>query len=255
MMGKTVLITGASGGIGYEFVKLFAKDGYDIVLVARSEDKLNRIKSEFNDVNVTVISKDLIKKDSAVELYKEVKERNIKVDVLINNAGFGLMGEFEKLDIEKQVSMIELNNRALTELTYYFLTDMKKRGSGKILNVASTAAFQPGPNMAVYFASKAFVLYFSEALVEELKGSGVTVTTLCPGPSKTNFSKVANLEKSIMFSKMMSAESVAKLGYKGLIKGKRVVIAGKMNKLEVYAVKILPRALAAKAAKFITKNK
>lgn len=253
-MKKTVLITGASSGFGYEFVKLFIKDNYDLILVARNIEKLEEIKNEFPSSEIIVIQKDLTQPSSVKELYYEIREKGLNVDVLVNNAGFGLLGEFDKLDVDRQINMIQLNISALTELTHYVLQEMKLRGSGKILNVASTAAFQPGPLMAVYYATKAYVLSLSEALVEELKGSGITVTTLCPGPSKTNFAKVANVEKTKMFSRVMRADVVARLGYNALMRGQRVIIAGTLNKIGAYSAKFLPRSFVAKIAKAITRE-
>ena len=248
-MNKTALITGASSGFGYEFVKLFVKDNYNLILVARNIEKLEEIKREFSGVEITVIQKDLTLPGAVKEIYGKIKEKGLNIDVLVNNAGFGLLGEFDKLDIEKQSNMIQLNVSVLTELTHYALREMKERKSGKILNVSSTAAFQPGPLMAVYFATKVYVLSFSEALVEELKDTGITVTTLCPGASKTNFGKVASVEKTKMFKKAMEADIVTQLGYNALMRGQRVIITGTLNKIGAYAVKFLPRNLAAKVAK------
>jgi len=254
-MSKTVLITGATSGLGYEFVKLFANDGFNLVLVARNEQKMKEIKDKFKNVEVTIISKDLSLPDSVKEVYEEVKKRNINLDVLVNNAGFGLLGNFDQLDIRKQTEMIQLNITALTQLTYYFLPEMKKKKSARILNVASTASFQPGPLMAVYYATKAYVLSFSEALVEELRGSNVTVTTLCPGATKTNFGAVANVENTKMFSNAMSSEVVAKQGYSALFKGKRVIITGTLNSIGAYAAKFFPRSITAKIAKYVGQEK
>lgn len=254
-MNKTVLITGATSGLGYDFVKLFANDNYNLVLVARNTEKMQQIKKAYSHLNVTVISKDLSSRDAAKEVYEEIKEQGIHIDVLVNNAGFGLMGKFDKLDLQEQVNMIQLNVTALTELTHYFLPLMKERNSGRILNVASTAAFQPGPLMAVYYATKAYVLSFSEALVEELSGSGVTVTTLCPGATKTNFGSVANVEGTKMFSRAMTSDLVAKEGYAGLMAGKRVIITGSVNKLGALSAKFLPRSIAAKVAKYVAGEK
>lgn len=254
-MKKTALITGATSGLGYEFVKLFANDGYNLVLVARNEQKLEEIKQDFINVEVTAIAKDLSVPGAAKEVFQEVEKSGASIDVLVNNAGFGLMGKFDELDIHKQVEMIQLNITALTELTYYFLPKMKQRNDGRILNVASTAAFQPGPLMAIYYATKAFVLSFSEALVEELKGSNVTVTTLCPGATKTNFGAVANVEKTKMFSQAMASDIVAKRGYEALMSGKRVIITGGLNKAGALGAKFMPRSLAAKIAKYVAGEK
>lgn len=254
-MKKTALITGATSGLGYEFVQLLAKEQYNLIVVARNEEKLLSIKSEFPLLNVTTIPMDLSKPGSVRKLVEEIQEKELQVDVLINNAGFGLLGKFDELNVEKQLEMIQLNISALTELTHAFLPQMKKQKFGQIMNVASTAAFQPGPMMAVYYATKAYVLSFSEALVEELAGTGVTVTTLCPGATKTNFGSVANVEKTKMFSKAMDATTVAALGYNGMKKGKRVVITGGSNKIGATAAKFLPRSTAAKIAKYVAGDK
>lgn len=254
-MTKTALITGATSGLGYEFVKLFANEGYNLVLIARNTKILEEIKETFSNNEVTVITKDLSASGAAKEVFEEVDGLGIDIDVLVNNAGFGLMGKFDELNIQKQLNMIQLNIGALTELTYYFLQKMKLRNSGKILNVASTAAFQPGPLMAVYYATKAFVLSFSEALVEELSDTSITVTTLCPGPTKTNFGSVANVEKTKMFSNAMDSTIVAKKGFEALMCGKRVVITGGLNKAGAYGAKFMPRSLAAKIAKNVAGEK
>ncbi|MET3195710.1 SDR family oxidoreductase [Bacillus sp. OAE603] len=254
-MKKTVLITGATSGLGYEFVKLFANDGYDLVLVARNTQKLEEIKLTYSNLNVSIISKDLSVPGSAKEVFEEVESLGIEIDFLVNNAGFGLLGKFDELDINKQLNMVHLNVMALTELTYYFLPKMKKKNFGKILNVASTAAFQPGPLMAVYYATKAFVLSFSEALVEELSETNITVTTLCPGATKTNFGSVANVEDTKMFSQAMNSSNVAKTGYLSFMKGERVVITGTFNKIGAYSAKFLPRSLSAKIAKYVAGEK
>ncbi|NRD76866.1 SDR family oxidoreductase [Bacillus sp. BRMEA1] len=254
-MKKTALITGATSGLGYEFVKLLSKDGFDLVLVARNQQKLEEIKQTFSNIQVTVIAKDLSIAGAAKEVFREMEDKQIDIDILVNNAGFGLMGKFDELDIHKQTEMIQLNITALTELTYYFLPGFKRKNHGRILNVASTAAFQPGPLMAVYYATKAFVLSFSEALVEELNGSGVTVTTLCPGATKTNFASIANVEGTKMFSNAMSSDIVAQKGYEAMMSGKRVVITGGLNKAGAYSAKFLPRSLAAKIAKYVAREK
>jgi short-subunit dehydrogenase len=253
-LNKSALITGATSGLGYEFVKLFANDGYNLVLVARNEEKLEEIKKTFSNIEVTVITKDLSIYGAAKEVFKEVEKKGIDIDVLVNNAGFGLMGKFDELDIQKQMEMIQLNITTLTELTYYFLPRLKEK-RGRILNIASTAAFQPGPLMAVYFATKAFVLSFSEALVEELKDSNVTVTTLCPGATKTNFGNVANVEGSKMFSRAMESDQVARKGYQALMRGKRVIVTGGLNKAGAFGTKFMPRSVTAKIAKYVTGEK
>lgn len=254
-MPKTALITGATSGLGYEFVKLFAKDGYNLVIIARNKQKMEQMKKSFQSIDVTIIDKDLSVPNAAKEVFEEVEKQGITIDVLVNNAGFGLLGNFDELDIQKQKDMIQLNVATLTELTYYVLKKMKQKNEGKILNIASTAAFQPGPLMAVYYATKAYVLSFSEALVEELSASAVTVTTLCPGPTKTNFGSVANLEGTKMFSNPMNSELVAKQGYNALMNGKRVIVTGGLNKVGVLAAKFLPRSVAAKVAKSVARKK
>jgi len=250
-MQRTALITGATSGLGYDFVQLFAQDGYRLVLVARDGQKLEEIKRSMQRVEVITIAKDLSAPHAASEVFAELEERHIAIDVLVNNAGFGLMGLFDELDIQKQILMIQLNIAALTELTHYALKQMKARNSGRIMNVASTAAFQPGPMMSVYYATKAYVLSFSEALVEELAGTAITVTTLCPGPTRTNFGAVANVEGTKMFSAAMPSNVVAKQGYQALMAGKRVIITGGMNRAGALAAKFLPRSWAAKMAKYV----
>ncbi|UOQ43791.1 SDR family oxidoreductase [Halobacillus salinarum] len=256
-MKPTALITGASGGIGYELAHLFAKAGYNLIIVARSEDKLIALKNELHDHPVTVIAQDLSKTGGAEKLYNRVKELGHTVQVLVNNAGFGLNGKFDELPLAEQQQMLQVNVASLTELTHLFLPDIKAAPlfdiPKGILNVASTAAFQPGPRMAVYYASKAYVLSFSEALVEELQGTGVTVTTLCPGATETNFFKRANAENTKLVNTTMSAEAVAKSGFLGFVKGKRVVIPGTLNQTLSIAAKVMPRSFSAKLAHYVDK--
>ncbi|OZM58041.1 short-chain dehydrogenase [Lottiidibacillus patelloidae] len=254
-MTKTALITGASSGLGYEFVKLFAKDGYNLVLVARNEKKLNEIKQTFNNINITIIKKDLSLKGASKEIYEELKTEGISIDVLVNNAGFGLLGSFDELSVEKQTEMINLNISTLTQMTHYFLPEMKRKGSGKILNVASLAAFLPVPMMAVYAATKAYVLSFSEALNEELNGRNISVTALCPGATKTNFGSVANAAETKVFKEAMEAEVVAKQAYKALLSGKSTVITGSLNKASALGVKFLPRKAVPKISKRMATKK
>lgn len=247
-MNKVVLITGASSGIGYEFVKIFAKEHYDMVLVSRSEDKLRKIKKSIEQhykVSVTVIPKDLSKKDAAQDVFQEVKNKGIHVEILINNAGFGDFGNFVDSNWNKQYEMVQLNIVALMQMTKCFMKPMIKEGHGRILNVASTAAFVPGPFLSNYYASKAFVLSFTEAVSEELKGSEVTITALCPGPTETGFVERADLGKSKLFRtlKVAKASDVAKYGYKNLMKGKTVAVHGIQNKALALGTKITPRNL------------
>jgi len=248
MQNKTALITGASGGIGYEFAKLLAKDCAVLVLVARSLDRLLEVKKELesiSDVSVSVmtIAKDLSKPGVAEEIYRELKNENISVDILINNAGIGNLGKFADTDWQKDAEMISLNIVALTHLTKLFVKGMIERRSGKIVNVASTAAFQPGPLMAVYYASKAYVLSFSEAIANELKGTGVNVTVLCPGPTATGFVKAAAMEESRLFKirRPAKAVDVARYGYEAMIKGKTVAIHGIISKIVAFSTRLAPR--------------
>ncbi|MEX0680988.1 MAG: SDR family oxidoreductase [Balneolales bacterium] len=245
---QTALITGASSGIGYELSKVFAAGGFNLILVARNQVQLETIASGFRQsdgVNVAVCPADLSKPAAAQELYDELQAQKVEVDVLVNNAGFGLNESFTTTDMVRQEEMIRLNITALVQLCRLFGADMENRGSGKILNVASTAAFQPGPFMSTYYASKAYVLMFTEALHTELKPRGVLVSTLCPGPTKTGFFRQADMQSSFLAGNMlvMPADKVARAGYRGLIKGKRVIIPGLLNKAGVFAVRFFPRSL------------
>ncbi len=242
---KTVLITGASNGFGEEFAKLFAKDGYNLVLVARSEEKLKQIGYGLQDAygleKVCVITSDLSRPESPEEIYEELKREGVNVDVLVNNAGVGVHGEFEFTDLEREVDMLQLNIVTLVKLTKLFLPDMRMRGEGKILNVASVVSFMPAPLMAIYGATKAFVLSFSEAIANELKGSGITVTALCPGASDTDFFNKADAENSRAANGSLSnPEDVAKDGYKALMNGELKVVSGLMNKVQAAASNIIP---------------
>lgn len=246
MERKTALITGASGGIGLELAVRLAKEGYQLVLAARSEKKLLEIKQELSPHPVMVKRKDLSRMEEVHELYQELQNEGIKVDLLINNAGFGLFGEFHQTSAEEELNMIDLNIKTVTLLTKLILPDMLKEGRGQILNVASTAAFQPGPLMAVYYATKAYVLSFSEALEEECKGTGVHVSVLCPGPTSTGFSERAELGSSKLFqSGVMTSGQVADSAISGLRKKKTVIIPGNKNKLLAQAVRFMPRKTVA----------
>jgi uncharacterized protein len=228
-MAKTALITGASGGIGKEFAIIHAEKKGDLILVGRSEGKLNALKEEVEQkygIKAVVIVKDLNQPNAAHELYDRVKNSGLEVDYLINNAGFGGIGNFHERDIKEDMAMIQLNVEVLTELTHYFLQDFTKKKAGKILNVSSTASLLPGPLQAVYFATKAYVTSFSNAISEELKGTGITVTNLMPGATDTDFGKISGMDKTIMFDKTASAKKVAEDGYNGMINGKLDVISG-----------------------------
>ena len=251
---KTALITGASGGIGYELAKLFAAEGYNLVLVARSKDKLEKHAEEMKRLGspaVTVLAKDLAELDAPEEIYKETERAGITVDVLVNNAGFGARGPFLQSDLDDDLDMMQLNMVALTHMTKLYLPQMVARAAsgrpGRIMQVASTAAFQPGPFMAVYYASKAYVLSFSEALYEELQGTGVTVTCLCPGATTTGFAERAQMTDVIFFKKgAMDAKTVAQKGYRALMAGKPIAITGAKNWLSAQSVRLGPRALVRK---------
>jgi uncharacterized protein len=253
------LITGASGGIGHDMALLAAADGKNLILVARSADKLEVLAEEIrknNNSDVIVIDSDLSDVTGVDSLISEIISKDIKIDILINNAGFGDFGDFAKADLGKNMEMIRLNISALTQLTHFAMQGMLKSGSGKIMNVASTAAFMPGPGMAVYYASKAYVLSFSEALTRELKGSGVTVTTLCPGPTDTDFAASAGLGKSLMHRMLPPATSmqVAKAGYKAMMKGKALEIPGFMNRLSTMTPRFTPRSMVRNMIYGIHKN-
>ena len=248
-MNKTALITGASGGIGYELARIHAESGGNLVLVARNKEKLDELKGELEEkhgITVYTIRKDLSLHGAAYEVYNKVNELNIEIDYLINNAGIGDVKHFAVTDWPKQERMINLNITTLTQLTRLFLPDMITRGSGKILNVASVASFVPGPTMSVYFASKAFVLSFSEAVAEEVRGKGITVTALCPGPTESDFHTVAHDGNKTKDRKMPTSREVAGYGYRAMLKGKVVAVPGPDNKILVALIWFLPRSLIAR---------
>jgi uncharacterized protein len=250
---RTTLVTGASSGIGLELTKLFARDGFDLVLVATDEARLAKIADEMAqqfDVTVTVMQKDLSRPTAAGEIYRELQSKGIEVDILVNNAGFSVYGPFSETDSRDEMEMMQVNMITLTQLTKLFLPAMLKRNSGKILNVASTAAFTPGPFDAVYCASKAYVLSFSEAIAEEVRGTGVSVTTLCPGPTKTEFAKRAEMTNTKIFQgRLSSAAEVAEEGYRALLQGRTTVVVGLANRLMVFSLRFSPRNLVARVAK------
>jgi len=251
-MDRTALITGASTGIGFELSQLFARDHFNLVLVARDKLKLTRLADDLicrYGISVTVIEKDLSDPAAPVEIYEELQKHSLSIDILVNNAGTGVYGLFAESDLDEQLRALRLNIMALTSLTHLFLPGIKSR-KGKILNVASTAAFQPGPLMGCYFASKAYVLSFSEAMANEVRNSGVTVTALCPGPTRTHFQTrtgTQNIRESVV---MMEASLVARIGYRGLMEGKTVVVPGLVNKILVCLVRFFPRDLVTRAARF-----
>src|ERR1044072_426256 len=223
------LITGASAGLGAEFARQCVARGDEVILVARRKDRLNALAAELGKAQVIAV--DLAKPKAAAELLKEIKSRGLWVRTLINNAGFGLRGRFDALPLDRQLEMIDLNIRSLTNLAFAVIDDMRAHGGGAILNVASTAAFQPGPNMAVYFATKAYVLSFTEALHEEWKDRGIKVSALCPGPTRTEFGDVAGIKSLGQFDRLaMDSEPVVRAGLEGLAANRAVVIPGAVNK-------------------------
>lgn len=250
---KTALITGASFGIGQELARIFARENHNLVLVARSADKLRQLASELEKAHGTrslILASDLTEPGSPAYLLDQTTRADIQVDVLVNNAGFGQYGMFAESDLEECLRQIQLNVTTLTHLTRLYLPGMIERKSGRILNVASTAAFQPGPLMAVYFATKAYVLHLSEALANELHGTGVTVTCLCPGPTATEFHKRANAtgQRLLKFG-AMDPRTVAEDGYRALMAGKPVVISGFKNWLVAQSVRFSPRRMVTAIAR------
>jgi uncharacterized protein len=248
MNHKTALITGASSGIGYELAKLFAQDHYDLVLVARTAGKLAQLATELqrlHGISAKPIALDLTAAPAPQFLFDQLQREGIAVDILVNNAGYGKFGEFANVPLEESLGQIQLNITALTHLTKLFLGPMIERRAGKIMNVASTAGFQPGPLMAVYYATKAYVISFSEALANEVSARGVTVTCLCPGATDTGFQGRAGTENTMLFRKLrpMDAKAVALDGYRGLMTGKTLVISGFRNWLLAEATRFGPRKL------------
>jgi hypothetical protein len=256
----TVLITGSANGIGYQLARIFAHEHYNLVLVDRLAEKLNKIAIEFQKefgISVKPIIRDLSLSTSPEEIFTELQQAGIKIDILVNNAGFGTYGLFNETNLNIELEMLQVNLVCLTHLTKLFLKEMVKQGHGKILNVASAAAFQPGPLMAVYFATKAYILSFSEAIANELEGTGVTVTVLCPGSTISGFHERTGMADSKLLKgkKMMDAETVAQMGYDALIKGKTIVIPGFMNKLMSKCVRFIPRKLVTKIVRSMQEDK
>ena len=250
-----VLITGTTSGLGREFARLFAKNGYNIVAVARNEALLQQQKQELErhfGVEMVYIVKDLSAENSAQEVYDEIKHKGINIDILINNAGFGSFGRYIDVDWQRQKGLASVNMLAVMQLSYLFGKDMDHRGRGKIVNIASIASFQAGPYMAMYYASKAFVRSFSEALHEEMKSSGVSVTAICPGPVATNFERNAHMINSAMFTRLRvyTPEVVAAKSYRAIMNNKAVYVVGWPNKLLVFLTRFcslkFSRALASK---------
>jgi short-subunit dehydrogenase len=255
---STALITGASGGIGYELAKLFARDHHNLVLVARSADKLAQVATELQvqGLTVKIIALDLASPLAPKFLFDQLQSEGVAVEILINNAGFGAFGEFAQLPEEEILGQIQLNITALTELTRLFLPPMIARRGGRIMNVASTAGFQPGPLMAVYYATKAYVISFSEAIANELHGSGVTVTCFCPGATHTGFAQRAGTEKSRLFKQLgaMSAEKVALDGYRAVMEGRTLAISGTHNWLVAQSTRLAPRKLVTAISRWVAEK-
>lgn len=250
----TALITGASNGIGYELAKIHASKKGNLVLVARNDKRLQEIKAELEaafGISVFIIAKDLSAPNSAAEVYATVQQQKTTIDYLINNAGFGDFGMFHEGNWNKQEQMIQLNITALTHLTRLFLPDMLQRHSGRIMNVASTAAFQPGPTMAIYYATKAYVLHFSEAINNEVSDKGVTVTALCPGATESGFQAAAAMEESALVKgkKLPSSKEVAEYGYRAMMAGKPVAIHGFVNAIMANSVRLMPRQLVVRVTR------
>ncbi|MDD7804516.1 MAG: SDR family oxidoreductase [Endozoicomonas sp. (ex Botrylloides leachii)] len=257
---KTALITGASSGIGWELAALFAEQGINLILVARRKKELSHLQhllKSKHGVSVTFIACDLTKENAVRRLYDEISMLNVHIDYLVNNAGVGDFAEFTHSTWNKNKYMIDLNIKALTELTGMYIPHMVHKGYGRILNVASTAAFQPGPLMAVYYATKAYVLSFSEAIAEEVKHTGITVTALCPGPTESEFLKASCMEGVRLIDKrqMPSSREVATFGYNAMMKGKVVAIHGTLNYLMVNLNRFFPRQLIVRTIRMIMKKK
>jgi short-subunit dehydrogenase len=257
---RVALITGASSGIGLELARLCARDGHDLVLVARRHDRLQALADELTDryeVQVTVIAADLADPSAPAEIVRRVAADGLEVEFLVNNVGYGLAGEFIRTDAATELRMIQVNIAALTHLSKLFLSRMVAEHRGRIMNVASTAGFVPGPLMAVYYATKAYVISFSLALAEELRQSGVTVTVLCPGATRTEFQERAGIDLHVRLFRgpwVADAASVARAGYRGMLRGKRLVVPGVFNKIMVAATRLASRALLAKVARRVQEN-
>jgi hypothetical protein len=259
MSGREVaLITGASMGIGKELAKIFAADGRDLVLVARSEDKLRSLGQELESahgITAHVVPADLTDPGAPASIFASLESKGLQIDYLVNNAGFGTTGAFAEGVLQPQMDMIQVNIDALVALTHLALQGMLARKKGRVLNIASTAGFQPGPDMAIYYATKAFVLMFSEGIAEEVRDAGVTVTAHCPGATVTNFADTAGNAKSILFRLGAApADKVARHAYRSMMRGKVVAIEGLMNWLTAFSVRFSPRALVRKLARWMNQT-
>jgi short-subunit dehydrogenase len=255
-MMETVLITGASSGIGLELARLFAADKSNLVLVARRADKLDELAQSLrrdHGVIVRVLSKDLIQPESPQQLFDELNRDGTVIDIVVNNAGFGQHGTIAAIGLQEQLDMIQVNITALTALTRLFLPGLIERNRGGILNVGSTAAFLAGPNLAVYYATKAYVLHFTEALAEEVAGTNLKISCLSPGATHTGFADAAHMQDARLFRLAMSAESVARIGFKSFRRGKIVAVTGWRNKLLIQTVRFSPRFIVRKIAQALNK--
>jgi short-subunit dehydrogenase len=250
---ETALVTGATSGIGKELSRLFAQNGFDLVMIARDRPRLEHIAMQLRDdfgISADTIPKDLSHPAAPEEILSELRSKSIHIDVLVNNAGFNEYGPFNETDMQRELQMIQVNMVSLTCLTKLLLPGMLRQNHGRVLNVGSTGSFAPGPLNAVYCATKAYVLSFSDALSEELRDTGVTVTTLCPGPTKTNFARRAEMEDAKIFQgSLMDARRVSEIGYQALMDGKTSVIAGTANKLLVFSLRFMPRNMVARISR------
>lgn len=259
-MREWALVTGASSGIGMELARILAREGWSLVITARRIERLQELASHLREhygVDVEPVQSDLSEPDGAAELYREVREREILPTILINNAGIGDLGSFAEMDLQRLVSMININCLSLAHLTRLFLPEIIAYGGGRILNLSSSAAFQPGPYMAAYYASKAFVQSLSEALSEELAGRGVTVTALCPGPTRSEFQIGARMDTEKYFAKpgIPTAQEVAEYGYRAMIRGRRVAIHGFRFKLLLFITRFLPRRTVVSAIRRLQESR
>ena len=255
-MSEYVLITGASTGIGYELAHLFAQEKRNLILVARGKEKLEEVSKELKDkygTTIYIFPLDLSQASASLKLFEFTEKNKLFVETLINNAGFGIKGHISKIPLNEELEMIQVNISSLVELTKRYLPAMLSNKKGKILNVASTASFQAGPYMSGYYASKAFVLHYTEGLAEELIGTGVTATTLCPGPTITSFQLRAKMEETALFKSplVMTGKEVAKIGFNAMKNGRVVIIAGIMNFLLVEGTRFSPRFLVRKISAFL----
>ncbi|MBS2015494.1 MAG: SDR family oxidoreductase [Deltaproteobacteria bacterium] len=255
----TALVTGASTGLGKEIATFAAKDGHDLVLVARSEAKLKALAAELekdHGVKAHVVPADLGSRGAAKRVYEAVRALGVEVDLLVNNAGFGSNGAFLDLELEREVEMIDVNITALVELTHWFAKPMRERKFGRVMNIASTAGFQPGPFMATYYATKAFVVMWTEALAYELEGSGVTVTCHCPGATKTEFASTAGNDKSKLFQRssgVAEAKDVAHHAYRAMMNGEGLAVHGALNWIAFESLRFAPRSVARSIAASLNK--